>query len=122
MLKNLINTIRNSTFKWRDQHFEIGISIGLITIDKHSQDPAHMLTRAELACFTAKDHGRNKLHIHRKEDDELTRRHTEMMRAAGVTGALQEDRFRIYCQPIVALSPENNEGITLRIIDSVNRP
>ncbi|MGH1538302.1 MAG: EAL domain-containing protein [Gammaproteobacteria bacterium] len=120
--QELINTIRSSTFKWRDQHFEIGISIGLITIDKHSQDPAHMLTRAELACFTAKDHGRNKLHIHRKEDDELTRRHTEMMRAAGVTGALQEDRFRIYCQPIVALSPENTEALHYELLIRLTDP
>ncbi len=122
LAQELINTIRNSTFKWRDQHFEIGISIGLITIDKHSQDPAHMLTRAELACFTAKDHGRNKLHIHRKEDDELTRRHTEMMRAAGVTGALQEDRFRIYCQPIVALSPENKEALHYELLIRLTDP
>ena len=118
----LINTIRNSTFKWRDQHFEIGISIGMITIDKNSQDPAHMLTRAELACFTAKDHGRNKLHIYRQEDDELTRRHTEMMRAAGVTGALQEDRFRIYCQPIVALSPEKSESLHYELLIRLTDP
>jgi len=122
LAQELINTIRNSTFKWRDQHFEIGISIGLITIDKFSQDPAHMLTRAELACFTAKEHGRNKLHIHRKEDDELTRRHTEMMRAAGVTGALQEDRFRIYCQPIVALSPEKNESLHYELLIRLTDP
>ncbi|MEM7402121.1 MAG: EAL domain-containing protein [Pseudomonadota bacterium] len=120
--QELINTIRNSTFKWRDQHFEIGISIGMITIDKNSQDPAHMLTRAELACFTAKDHGRNKLHIYRQEDDELTRRHTEMMRAAGVTGALQEDRFRIYCQPIVALSPEKNESLHYELLIRLTDP
>ncbi len=120
--QELINTIRNATFKWRDQHFEIGISIGLITIDKNSQDPAHMLTRAELACFTAKDHGRNKLHIYRQEDDELTRRHTEMMRAAGVTGALQEDRFRIYCQPIVALSPQNQESLHYELLIRLTDP
>ncbi len=120
--QELINTIRNSTFKWRDQHFEIGISIGLITIDKNSQDPAHMLTRAELACFTAKDHGRNKLHIYRQEDDELTRRHTEMMRAAGVTGALQEDRFKIYCQPIVALSPQNKESLHYELLIRLTDP
>ncbi len=122
LAQNLINTIRNSTFKWRDQHFEIGISIGLIAIDKLSQDPAHMLTRAELACFTAKDHGRNKLHIHRKEDDELTRRHTEMMRAAGVTGALQGDRFRIYCQPIVALSHKHNESLHYELLIRLTDP
>jgi diguanylate cyclase (GGDEF)-like protein len=122
LAQELINTIRDATFKWRDQHFEIGISIGLITIDKHSQDPTHMLTRAELACFTAKEHGRNKLHIHRKEDDELTRRHTEMMRAAGVTGALQEDRFRIYCQPIVALSPKNKEALHYELLIRLTDP
>ena len=120
--QELIDTIRSSTFKWRDQHFEIGLSIGLISIDKDSQDPAQMLTRAELACFTAKDHGRNKMHIYRKEDDELTRRHTEMMRAAGVTGALQEDRFRIYCQPIVALSPKNKESLHYELLIRLTDP
>ena len=116
IVQELIDTIHSSTFKWRDQHFEIGLSVGLIAIDKDSQDPAQMLTRAELACFTAKDHGRNKMHIYRKEDDELTKRHTEMMRAAGVTGALQEDRFRIYCQPIVALSPKNTESLHYELL------
>ena len=116
IVQELIDTIHSSTFKWRDQHFEIGLSVGLIAIDKDSQDPAQMLTRAELACFTAKDHGSNKMHIYRKEDDELTKRHTEMMRAAGVTGALQEDRFRIYCQPIVALSPKNTESLHYELL------
>ncbi len=120
--QELIDAVRNSTFKWRDQHFEIGLSIGLISIDKDSQDPAQMLTRAELACFTAKDHGRNKMHIYRKEDDELARRHTEMMRAAGVTGALQEDRFRIYCQPIVALSPKNKESLHYELLIRLTDP
>ncbi len=120
--QELIDSIRNSTFKWSDQHFEIGLSIGLIMIDKHSQDPAQMLTRSELACFTAKDHGRNKMHIYRKEDDELTRRHTEMMRAAGVTGALQEDRFRIYCQPIVALAPKDNESLHYELLIRLTDP
>ncbi len=120
--QELIDTIRSTTFKWRDQHFEIGLSIGLISVDKCSQDPAQMLTRAELACFTAKDHGRNKIHIYRKEDDELTRRHTEMMRAAGVTGALQEDRFRIYCQPIVALSPKNKESLHYELLLRLTDP
>jgi len=120
--QELIDSIRNSTFKWSDQHFEIGLSAGLIAIDKHSQDPAQMLTRSELACFTAKDHGRNKMHIYRKEDDELTRRHTEMMRAAGVTGALQEDRFRIYCQPIVALAPKDNESLHYELLIRLTDP
>ncbi len=118
----LIDAIRTATFKWNDQHFEIGLSIGLIAIDKNSNDPAQMLTRAELACFTAKDHGRNKLHIYRKEDDELTRRHTEMMRAAGVTGALQEDRFKIYCQPIVALSPKTKESTHYELLIRLTDP
>ncbi len=120
--QELIDTIRSARFTWQDQQFEIGLSIGLISIDKNSQDPAQMLTRAELACFTAKDHGRNTMHIYRKEDDELTRRHTEMMRAAGITGALQEDRFRIYCQPIVALSPKKKESLHYELLIRLTDP
>lgn len=120
--QELMDTIRSATFTWQDQHFEIGLSIGLISIDKHSQDPAQILTRAELACFIAKDHGRNTMHVYRKEDDELTRRHTEMMCAAGITGALQEGRFRIYCQPIVALSPKKKESLRYELLIRLTDP
>lgn len=100
----LLEEFQQHEFIWREQLFELTMCIGMVTVNKDSNDPAQMLTRAELACFSAKERGRNRIQFYRSDDDELTRKHGEIIRAAGITGALQEERFQLYCQPIVSLS------------------
>lgn len=103
----LTEDFQHRRFAWEGQSFELGLCIGIVPVTKESPEPAQMLTRAELACFSAKERGRNQVHVYRTDDDELTRKHAEILRAAGITGALQEDRFKLYCQPIVSLSLGN---------------
>ena len=103
----LTEEFQDRRFAWEGQSFELGLCIGIVPVTKESPEPAQMLTRAELACFSAKERGRNQVHVYRTDDDELTRKHAEILRAAGITGALQEDRFKLYCQPIVSLSLGN---------------
>ncbi len=105
--QSLIDEFQGHTFSWESQTFELGLSIGVVPVTKESPEPAQMLTRAELTCYSAKERGRNQVHVYQNDDDELTRKHAEILRAAGITGALQEDRFMLYCQPIVSLSLGN---------------
>lgn len=104
---NLIEEFQRHRFTWQNQVFELGLSIGIAAVTKQSPEPAQMLTRAELACYSAKERGRNQIHTYHSDDDELTRKHAEILRAAGLTGALKENRFKLYCQPIVSLSMSN---------------
>ncbi|MFK7794890.1 MAG: EAL domain-containing protein [Gammaproteobacteria bacterium] len=103
----LIDEFQHHRFTWEGQTFELGLSFGIVPVTKESPEPAQMLTRAELTCYSAKERGRNQLHVYQVDDDELTRKHAEILRAAGITGALKEDRFMLYCQPIVSLSLGN---------------
>tara|TARA_R110002049_G_scaffold147342_1_gene310101 strand:- start:65504 stop:68110 length:2607 start_codon:yes stop_codon:yes gene_type:complete len=103
----LIEEFQRHRFSWEGQTFELGLSIGIVPVTKDSPEPAQMLTRAELTCYSAKERGRNQFHVYQVDDDELTRKHAEILRAAGITGALKEDRFMLYCQPIVSLSLGN---------------
>ncbi len=105
--QNLIDEFQRQRFTWENQIFELGLSIGIVPVTKESPEPAQMLTRAELTCYSANERGRNQLHVYQVDDDELTRKHAEILRAAGITGALKEDRFMLYCQPIVSLSLGN---------------
>ena len=100
----LIEEFELQRYQWNDQSFELGLCVGIVDINKDSPEPAQMLTRAELACYSAKKRGRNQFHIYHADDDELTRKHAEILRAAGISGALEEDRFKLYCQPIVSLA------------------
>ncbi|MEM8843524.1 MAG: EAL domain-containing protein [Pseudomonadota bacterium] len=105
--QSLTDEFQNRRFTWEGQTFELGLCTGIVPVTKESPEPAQMLTRAELACFSAKERGRNQVHVYRNDDDELSRKHAEILRAAGITGALEEDRFKLYCQPIVSLSLGN---------------
>lgn len=103
----LIDEFQRHRFTWENQTFEPGLSVGIVPVTKESPEPAQMLTRVELTCRSAKKRGRNQLHAYQIDDDELTLKHAEILRSVGITGALKEDRFMLYCQPIVSLSLDN---------------
>jgi predicted signal transduction protein with EAL and GGDEF domain len=52
-------TVREFRFCWREQIFEVGVSIGLVPIDADSGDLANVMSGADAACYVAKDSGRN---------------------------------------------------------------
>lgn len=120
--QSLIDEFQNHSFSWESQSFELGLSVGIVPVTKESPEPAQMLTRAELTCFSAKERGRNQIHTYQTDDDELTRKHAEILRAAGITGALQEDRFMLYCQPIVSLSLGNRATQHYELLLRLNDP
>ena len=118
----LVNTVNEYRFLWQQRVFKIGLSIGLTVIDSESANPQEILTQADVACYTAKDLGRNRVHIYRTVDAGPARRHAEMFRVAEIREALEEARFRLFYQPIVALA-DGRDSIThyevlLRLIDS----
>lgn len=107
--QNLLKAIQGFRFGWQDQSFQIGGSIGLVPVTG-AANMTQLLTHADVACYAAKDLGRNRIHVHRPEDTELVRRHRELRWAADVNGALEQGRFRLYCQPIHALGSADTNG------------
>jgi diguanylate cyclase (GGDEF)-like protein len=96
-------TIHHFRFAWKEHSFAIGVSIGLVAIDETSHSVEEVLSAADMACYAAKDRGRNRIHLYRADDAELTHRHAEMQWASKITQALQDDRFVLYEHAIVAL-------------------
>ncbi len=107
--QNLLKAIQGFRFGWQDQSFQVGGSIGLVPVTG-TANMTQLLTHADVACYAAKDLGRNRIHVHRPEDTELVRRHRELRWAADVNGALEQGRFRLYCQPIRPLVPGGTDG------------
>ncbi len=102
--EELINTIRGLRFTWDGQIYEIGVSIGIAPITADSDTTERLLSQADVACYAAKDQGRNQVVIYHAENGAPARRHSEMLQAAGLRDALEKNRFCIFAQPIKALA------------------
>lgn len=103
--EGLIEAVSNFHFCWEDKVFTVGASIGLAAITEDSRDWASLLSNADTACYHAKELGRNRLHTYLPEDIELAQRHKEMHWVGRIAKAYEEDRFRLYYQPIVPTLP-----------------
>jgi len=88
-------------FCWDDKAFTIGASFGLVPITADSGSLYDLLSAADTACYSAKDHGRNRIHVYRPDDDAIARREVEMHWVHEITSALEDGRFTLRCQPIV---------------------
>lgn len=116
----LRQSIKNFRFIWEDKTFEISASIGLTDITSQSDSRASLLSAADVACYTAKEMGRNRIHVYTGDDTDLAMRQGEMKWVARIQQALDEDRLCLYGQAIVPVI-DNNEPdhyeILVRMLD-----
>ena len=102
--EKLRRMIENHRFNWDGRMYQVGASIGLVEIDGHWPDTAHLMSTADAACYAAKDAGRNKVRRYRHGDEDVVRRRGEMEWVGRLTRAMEENRLMLYYQPIVALA------------------
>jgi diguanylate cyclase (GGDEF)-like protein len=106
--EKLRRMIEDHRFSWEGRMYQVGASIGLVEIDPHWPDTAHLMSAADAACYAAKDAGRNKIRLYRHGDEDVARRRGEMEWVGRLTRAMEEDQLLLYFQPIVALG---NDGM-----------
>ncbi|GMR16783.1 MAG: hypothetical protein BMS9Abin31_1163 [Gammaproteobacteria bacterium] len=111
--------IKDYRFIWDDKTFEIGVSIGVIGINIDNAEMSQVLSSADVACYAAKDAGRNRVHIYEPSDEAVSERYGQMHWTARISKALEENRFQLYQQPIVGVSDNRRDHleILLRMID-----
>ncbi len=101
---NLRLTVREFRFNWEGKSFDIGVSIGMVVIDAECLSVGELLSASDMACYAAKDSGRNRIHVYRREDLELAQRHGEMQWVNRLTRAIEEDRLVLYRQRILSIA------------------
>jgi len=77
------------------------VSIGLAEITAHSESLAAVMSAADVACYSAKDSGRNRVQTYRQ--GRAPERHREMQWVSRIHRACEEDRLLLVCQPIVPI-------------------
>ncbi len=101
---HLLHTFADFTFEWQQRRFAVGVSIGLVPINAQTPSPSFVLSTADVACYVAKESGRNRVHIYQDSDIDLGERHNEMHWVSRIKEALESNRFVLYKQRIQSLN------------------
>jgi diguanylate cyclase (GGDEF)-like protein/PAS domain S-box-containing protein len=110
--------IRDFRFVWSASTLSVGASIGIVQIRAETENVANIMSAADIACYAAKDAGRNRIHVYEAEG--VPDRHREMHWVARVTRAVEDKRLELFFQPIVALGSSGERAfheITVRLRD-----
>lgn len=100
---SLRKAIEEFRFQWEDKTFSLGVSIGLVPFSGSGETMTHLLSTADTACYAAKEEGRNRIYTYLEDDTEIARHHGQMQWVVRINRAIEENRFQLYCQPIVPL-------------------
>ena len=118
--QSLRELIQSFHFTWQRKTFPLGVSIGLVAINANTQNLTKVLSAADVACYVAKDRGRNCIHVYQANDRELAKQHSERQWISRIHRALAENSFRLYSQKIVpsnADSTTQHYEVLLRLLD-----
>jgi diguanylate cyclase (GGDEF)-like protein len=103
----LRQAIRDYRFTWQEGVYAVGVSIGIVEITRDTPTVANVMSAADVACYAAKDQGRNRVQLYKP--DNVPERHREMQWVSKLTRACDEGRFEIFYQPIVPIGENRNE-------------
>lgn len=118
----LLEVIRDFRYVAGDLQFSLGVSIGITWFSAGGGDTVDsVLGRADVACYAAKEEGRNRIHVYHPRDEKMLRRHWEIREASQLQAALDAGRFELHAQRICDIrSPAADERfyeVLLRLVD-----
>ena len=88
--------IQQEPFVWGEKKFSVTASIGIVEIDGSVLSHTELMRMADVACFTAKDLGRNRIHAYSEQDEELSKRDAQIRWVPKLNDALENDRIVLY--------------------------
>jgi diguanylate cyclase (GGDEF)-like protein/PAS domain S-box-containing protein len=124
LAERLRTAVQHVCFAWKDRPFNTSVSIGLVPIAQEGLTVQEALQAADVACYMAKDKGRNRVQIHHSSDSEVLQRFAEMAWVQKLHLALEQDRFRLQFQEIVPLKDAGagrHIELLLRLMDEQGR-
>jgi EAL domain-containing protein (putative c-di-GMP-specific phosphodiesterase class I) len=98
---SIVKTLSRQVAVLGDQSIHITASVGVALFDDHKA--VEVLAFTDLAMYEAKQAGRNRVAMHRPSGGQRERMTVRMAEVELIRRALEEDRFLLYCQPILDL-------------------
>ena len=105
LAERLRTRIESHIYIWEQRSYTISASVGVVMIDHAGMTLSEVLAHADTACYMAKDHGRNRIHVYSEQDAETIRRRGEMEWANRLRWVIEEQRLLLDYQEILPLQP-----------------
>lgn len=119
--QNILDIIKEFRFTWETKSFAIGASIGMVQFNGGMyQEMTAVLSAADMACYAAKDLGRNRVHVYNDDEAHILKRQGEMQWVSRINMALEENRFVLFIQKIIGLgknATKDNIEFLVRMVD-----
>ena len=112
---DVCEAVRTYRFVWQDKIFSIGVSVGLVEIGPDSTSVDDVLSAADSACYLAKEHGRDRVHVYSAQDEAGARQRGEIQWLQKLQAALKDNQFELFTQPIISLSGRVPNGPAVEI-------
>lgn len=124
--KTLANRLRAALeeleFVWKGQRYAVSGSIGLVHFRGRDFSIQEALRAADVACYIAKEKGRNRVHVFEAADAAQTQFTVDLGWVQRLHRALDENRFRLFAQTIAPATDEfdadEHHEILLRLEDN----
>jgi two-component system CheB/CheR fusion protein len=87
-------------FSWEEKIFRVGVSIGIVSINKDVNQIAEVLSDADAACYAAKEAGGNSVQVHSHDNEALELQRLQMRSISDINEAIENDYFRLYFHQI----------------------
>ncbi|MEM9055963.1 MAG: EAL domain-containing protein [Pseudomonadota bacterium] len=117
--EELRRAISGFAFRWEGRVFRHTVSVGVVHVNPSTDSAASAMSAADVACFTAKEGGRNRVHVYHAEG--MPAQHEQMLWVNRLARACEEDRLLLYYQPIVSIDDRGGAPVhyelLLRMID-----
>jgi diguanylate cyclase (GGDEF)-like protein len=119
--QKLIDKVGEYRFLWEKKPFSVAVSIGIAPITEYIKTTTDLLRIADIACYAAKDAGRNCYRIYEEDVSDIEKVHSDMEWVTRINQALENNSFCLYAQKIQPNSLTSGSGlhyeVLLRLLD-----
>src|ERR1700730_11139512 len=112
---DVVRSVNDYRFVWKDKIFSIGVSIGLLEIGQGSGAIEDIMNSADSACYVAKKQGGLHVHVYSAREEASARHSGEIHWLQKLQGALRDSKFELYYQPIVHARENGMRGPALEV-------
>ena len=112
---NVVRSVDEYRFVWKDKIFNVGVSIGLVEIGRDSGSIEDIINSADSACYVAKKQGGLHVHVYSAREEASARHSGEIHWLLKLQGALRDNKFELYFQPIVHARAGGVSGPALEV-------
>jgi diguanylate cyclase (GGDEF)-like protein len=112
---DVVRSVNDFRFVWKDKIFNVGVSIGLVEIGRDGGAIEDIMNSADSACYVAKKQGGLHVHVYSAREEASARHSGEIYWLLKLQGALRDNKFELYYQPIVHARAGGVSGPALEV-------